>query len=82
MKSDLLKRGIITYRNFRSILYTGFCNDPVHSFYISGLQSQVYLPFKQQVELDKEYIKNRSLWKDFLILLKTIPAVLTGKGAY
>jgi exopolysaccharide biosynthesis polyprenyl glycosylphosphotransferase len=40
------------------------------------------IPFKQQVELDKEYIKSRSLWKDILILLKTIPAVLTGKGAY
>jgi exopolysaccharide biosynthesis polyprenyl glycosylphosphotransferase len=40
------------------------------------------IPFKQQVELDKEYIKSRSFIKDFTILLKTIPAVLTGKGAY
>ena len=40
------------------------------------------IPFKQQVELDKEYIKSRSLWKDLLILLKTIPAVITGRGAY
>lgn len=40
------------------------------------------IPFKEQVELDKQYIKSRSLWKDFVILLKTIPAVLTGKGAY
>lgn len=40
------------------------------------------IPFKQQVELDKEYIKSRSFWKDIVILLKTIPAVLTGKGAY
>ncbi len=40
------------------------------------------IPFKQQVELDKEYIKSQSAWKDFLILLKTIPAVLSGKGAY
>jgi lipopolysaccharide/colanic/teichoic acid biosynthesis glycosyltransferase len=40
------------------------------------------IPFRQQVELDKEYIKSRSLWKDFVILLRTIPAVLTGKGAY
>lgn len=40
------------------------------------------IPFKEQVELDKEYIKSQSAWKDFLILLKTIPAVLTGRGAY
>ncbi|MCP3967887.1 MAG: sugar transferase [Lentisphaerae bacterium] len=40
------------------------------------------IPFKQQVELDKEYIHSRSLWKDLVILLKTIPAVITGKGAY
>ncbi len=40
------------------------------------------LPFKQQMALDKEYIASRSAWKDFLILLKTIPAILTGKGAW
>lgn len=40
------------------------------------------LPFKQQVELDKEYIKSKSIILDIKILLKTIPAVLTGKGAY
>ena len=32
--------------------------------------------------MDKEYIASRSAWKDFLILLKTIPAILTGKGAW
>lgn len=32
--------------------------------------------------LDKEYIMSRSLWRDLWILLKTVPAVLTGKGAY
>ncbi len=40
------------------------------------------LPFKQQVQLDKEYIQNRSVLKDIVILFKTIPAVLSGKGAY
>ncbi len=40
------------------------------------------IPFKEQVELDKEYIKSQSAWKDFMILLKTIPAVLSGRGAY
>ncbi|MDM8536485.1 sugar transferase [Desulfobacterales bacterium HSG17] len=40
------------------------------------------IPFDQQVALDKEYIESRSLWLDIKILLKTVPAVLTGKGAY
>ncbi len=40
------------------------------------------IPFKQQVALDKEYIQSHSLWKDVVIMLKTIPAVLAGKGAY
>ena len=40
------------------------------------------LPFSKQIELDKEYISSQSMWKDFLILLKTVPAILTGKGAW
>ncbi len=40
------------------------------------------LPFSQQIALDKEYIASQSAWKDFLILMKTIPAILTGKGAW
>ena len=40
------------------------------------------IPFREQVVLDKEYIRGQSFWKDVLILLKTIPAVVSGKGAY
>lgn len=40
------------------------------------------IPFDQQVKLDRQYISSQSIWGDMLILLKTIPAVLTGKGAY
>ena len=40
------------------------------------------IPFKEQVELDRQYIRSQSLFKDLLILLKTIPAVITGRGAY
>ncbi len=40
------------------------------------------LPFKQQVELDKQYINSQSILLDIKILLKTIPAVLAGRGAY
>jgi len=40
------------------------------------------IPFTQQVQLDLEYIGSRSLLSDFVILLKTIPAVISGRGAY
>ena len=40
------------------------------------------IPFDQQVQLDVEYIESQSFFQDIKILLKTIPAVLMGKGAY
>ena len=40
------------------------------------------IPFREQVRLDKEYILASSVWKDIVILLKTIPAIIGGKGAY
>lgn len=40
------------------------------------------IPFPQQVELDTEYIGKQSLREDFKLLLLTIPAVITGRGAY
>ncbi len=40
------------------------------------------IPFKQQVKLDEQYIKSNGILGDIAILLKTIPAILTGRGAY
>ena len=40
------------------------------------------IPFHEQVQLDKEYILTPGVWKDFVILLKTIPAIIGGRGAY
>lgn len=37
--------------------------------------------FRNVVELDQSYITQWSLWLDFQILLKTIPVVVTAKGA-
>lgn len=38
------------------------------------------IDFPQRIKLDAEYSKNRSLLYDFKILIKTIPAVLSGEG--
>lgn len=40
------------------------------------------IAFDEQVELDVQYIESQSLWLDIKLLIKTIPAVLLGKGAY
>jgi exopolysaccharide biosynthesis WecB/TagA/CpsF family protein len=40
------------------------------------------LPFKRQLELDIEYINNQCLILDLEILMKTIPTILSGRGAY
>lgn len=40
------------------------------------------VPFPQQVEMDLDYIRQPSLWADILLLLKTLPAVIRGRGAY
>ncbi len=39
------------------------------------------IPFEKWMELDLQYIDKWSLWLDFQILLRTIPAVLKGSGA-
>ena len=38
--------------------------------------------FEEMIARDLEYIGEWSLWMDFVILVKTIPAMLRGQGAY
>jgi lipopolysaccharide/colanic/teichoic acid biosynthesis glycosyltransferase len=40
------------------------------------------LDFEMMVELDLEYLSNWSLWRDIVIMLRTIPAAISGKGAW
>lgn len=52
---------------------------------ITGLQQvsgRSDVSFTRWIELDLQYIQEQSLKKDIEILLKTIPAVISGKGAY
>jgi lipopolysaccharide/colanic/teichoic acid biosynthesis glycosyltransferase len=39
------------------------------------------VPFEEMVGMDIEYVRNASLWLDLKILVLTIPAVLSGRGA-
>lgn len=52
---------------------------------ITGLQQvsgRSTLEFRRWVELDVQYIREQSLLKDVQIMLKTIPVVIIGRGAY
>lgn len=40
------------------------------------------IPFQRQLAMDVAYLKNRSIITDLWLLVRTIPAVLTGRGAY
>jgi exopolysaccharide biosynthesis polyprenyl glycosylphosphotransferase len=40
------------------------------------------IPFTDQVRLDLQYIQSASFLTDILLLMKTVPAVLSGRGAY
>lgn len=52
---------------------------------ITGLQQisgRSNLEFDRWIELDLDYVSHHSIGRDLMIVLKTIPAVLLGKGAY
>jgi len=40
------------------------------------------LSYEERVRLDMHYIRNHTIWLDLHILFQTIPAMLTGRGAY
>lgn len=38
--------------------------------------------YDERVRLDAEYVNNRTFWGDILLVIKTIPAMLSSRGAY
>jgi lipopolysaccharide/colanic/teichoic acid biosynthesis glycosyltransferase len=39
------------------------------------------IDFSGQVQLDVDYIQQQDFWLDLQILVRTVPAVLSGRGA-
>jgi exopolysaccharide biosynthesis WecB/TagA/CpsF family protein len=40
------------------------------------------VPFEEQVKLDVSYLRSRSLLADLALILRTVPAVISARGAY
>ena len=49
---------------------------------LSQVSGRSELTFDEMVMLDLFYAENWSLWLDFKIILRTIPTIIVGKGAY
>ena len=49
------------------------------SWQVSG---RAEIPFEQQVEMDIAYLEKRSLVGDIALIARTVPAVVSGRGAY
>jgi lipopolysaccharide/colanic/teichoic acid biosynthesis glycosyltransferase len=45
------------------------------------ISGRAEISFEDQVRLDVDYLRHRSLWGDIKLILKTIPAVLTARGS-
>jgi lipopolysaccharide/colanic/teichoic acid biosynthesis glycosyltransferase len=39
------------------------------------------VPFAEMIRMDRDYVRNQSIWLDLKILVATIPAILSGRGA-
>jgi lipopolysaccharide/colanic/teichoic acid biosynthesis glycosyltransferase len=46
------------------------------------ISGRAEIDFPGQVQLDVRYIESRSFWQDVRIICKTVPAILSGTGAY
>jgi lipopolysaccharide/colanic/teichoic acid biosynthesis glycosyltransferase len=40
------------------------------------------VPFHRQVQMDIDYVESHSFWLDMKLVASTVPAVITGRGAY
>ena len=46
------------------------------------ISGRANVTWEEWVELDLNYIEDMSLWTDIKMIVKTVPAVLSGDGAY
>jgi lipopolysaccharide/colanic/teichoic acid biosynthesis glycosyltransferase len=45
-----------------------------------GIGNAGVMKFSKEVALDVSYIESQSVWLDLVILAKTVPAILLGRG--
>ena len=64
---------------------------PVFSLYVQVLPGltglwqispHTHTSYRERTELDMKYMRERTIWMDLLVLLKTVRVVILGRGAY
>jgi lipopolysaccharide/colanic/teichoic acid biosynthesis glycosyltransferase len=45
------------------------------------VRGRCQVPFEEMIRMDIEYVRTKSMWLDVRLLLWTVPAVLSGRGA-
>jgi lipopolysaccharide/colanic/teichoic acid biosynthesis glycosyltransferase len=46
------------------------------------VSAHTHTGYRGRIELDMRYMRNRTVWMDLLVLLKTVGVVIFGRGAY
>ncbi len=49
---------------------------------LSQVRGRSELTYQERVQFDMYYIRNWTIWMDLQIILQTIPAVISRRGAY
>jgi exopolysaccharide biosynthesis polyprenyl glycosylphosphotransferase len=75
LDADGMSREFAEWAEQRSVVRPGITG----LWQVSGRSE---LPFERMIELDMEYVRNRSLALDLSILAQTFRAVVSGQGAY
>ncbi|MEL7471651.1 MAG: sugar transferase, partial [Pseudomonadota bacterium] len=71
-------RGELTRYDLNAIHYLLVRPGVTGPWQVSGRSNSTY---EKRVQLDKTYALRRTFWSDALLLVKTVPAVLFGRGA-
>jgi len=74
----LLRRELSMYPDESMDLYRQVRPGITGLWQVSG---RSHTSFEQRAAIDSWYVRNWSLWIDWVVLLKTVRVVLSGKGA-
>jgi undecaprenyl-phosphate galactose phosphotransferase len=70
---------MVKYFNRRAAIVLSIRPGLTGLWQVSGRSNVSY---EERIRLDEEYVKTQSFWLDLKLIAKTLPAILTSRGAY